>query len=393
MDLGLQTEPLTPDFARHRWHGLSSATLTDHWVAVSWPDGLELDCYSLWLAENVVGVGLDPATRESTIDPASLPAPAALISASVEDGGGLRLVWDLPPGRVECSVHPGWLRHVAEQRHLPSAGLPDIEVWSSETFSVPPTLDGSTILDDEIQLAAWLRLLVRYGIGRLVDTPTSEDFIGELCRRIGPIRGSNFGEIFSVQAVVAPDSTANTGLGLGQHTDLPTRETPPGFQFLHCVANDVPGGFSRMTDGHAVVEALRSDHAEEYEALTTLEWVFMNRSPVADHRWVGPLIDHADDGFPLTLRAFYPVRGFPHMDACDVPRAYAAMRTFSTLAHDPRFQIRYPFEPGDLVGFDNRRVLHGRDVFDPGGGSRHLRGCYLDQDDVRSTLRVLTRTV
>ena len=67
------------------------------------------------------------------------------------------------------------------------------------------------------------------------------------------------------------------------------------------------------------------------------------------------------------------------------------MRRFSALAHDPALQIRYPFEPGDLVAFDNRRVLHGRDAFDPGGGSRYLRGCYIDQDDVYSRLRVLSR--
>jgi gamma-butyrobetaine dioxygenase len=85
------------------------------------------------------------------------------------------------------------------------------------------------------------------------------------------------------------------------------------------------------------------------------------------------------------------VRGFPHMPAADMPRAYAALRRFSSVAHDPRFQIRYPFTPGDLVGFDNRQVLHGRDAFDPGGGSRFLRGCYLDQDDLYSRLRVLRR--
>jgi gamma-butyrobetaine dioxygenase len=205
------------------------------------------------------------------------------------------------------------------------------------------------------------------------------------------VRSTNFGKMFSVRSVVDPDSTANTGLNLGQHTDLPTRETPPGFQFLHCVENGVSGGWSRMTDGLALVAELRDSFPADYEALTTLEWVFFNRSKSEDHRWIGPMIDHPDPRHPLTLRAFYPVRGFPHMDPADVPRAYEAMRRFSQLAHDPRLQIRYPFAPGDVIGFDNRRVLHGRDGFDPGAGARHLRGCYLDQDDLFSRLRVLNR--
>ncbi len=45
---------------------------------------------------------------------------------------------------------------------------------------------------------------------------------------------------------------------------------------------------------------------------------------------------------------------------------------------------------GDLVGFDNRRILHGRDAFES-GGARHLRGCYADHDDNDSRLRVLRR--
>ena len=78
------------------------------------------------------------------------------------------------------------------------------------------------------------------------------------------------------------------------------------------------------------------------------------------------------------------------MDPADQPRAYEAMRCFSQMADSDRFKIAYPFEPGDLVGFDNRRILHGRDAFES-GGQRHLRGMYIDQDEIRSTGRVISR--
>ena len=146
-----------------------------------------------------------------------------------------------------------------------------------------------------------------------------------------------------------------------------------------------------MTDGLAVAAELAANHPDDYEALTTLRWVFFNRSVDDDHRWSGPIIDHGGPGQPLTLRAFYPVRAFPDMAPADVPRAYKSLRRFSEVAHDPRFQVRYPFRVGDLVGFDNRVVLHGRDAFDPVSGARHLRGCYIDHDDVFSRLRVLRR--
>ena len=128
-----------------------------------------------------------------------------------------------------------------------------------------------------------------------------------------------------------------------------------------------------------------------YESLTTDEWVFANRALDGDHRWIGPIIDLGGPRSPLTIRAFYPVRLAPHMPFEHQQRAYDAMRMFSQVAHDPRFMIASAFEPGDLVGFDNRRILHGRDAFDPAAGRRRLRGCYIDHDDLFSRLRVLRR--
>ena len=382
---------VTPDFYEYRHVPLADAALEDGFVTVRWHDGASLRAHALWLAENTVGLGLDPRTRESTIDPGDLPSATSLRSVAVAADGSLSLSWVLDGVELHTSSHPGWLRHVADGLHLPDAALPAQQMWTAASLAQPPSLDGSGALGDQSVMQEWLTLLVRYGLARLRGTPFTVDHLRELALTIGPIRSSNFGEIFDVRADIDPASTANTGLDLGQHTDLPTRETPPGFQFLHCVRNSVPGGSSRMTDGLAVVTELRDRYPDDFEALTTLRWVFDNRSASEDHRWSAPIIDHVDDGLPLTIRAFYPVRGFPDMPADDVPRAYAAMRTFSEVARHPRFQITTAFVPGDLVGFDNRRILHGRDAFEPGGGQRHLRGCYVDHDDLYSRLRVLNR--
>jgi gamma-butyrobetaine dioxygenase len=268
-----------------------------------------------------------------------------------------------------------------------------MRVWDTSIISEPPTIDGSQVLEEPAVLHRWLTDLVQYGLARMSNSPTDRAFVNQLAAKIGPLRSTNFGSTFTVEAKVERDSTAYTGLNLGQHTDLPTRETPPGFQFLHCVQNTVAGGWSRMTDGEAIVAELIEHHPDSYAALTDLHWIFFNRSPECDHRWSGPMIDHGGPDQPLTLRAFYPVRAFPDMAETDVPLAYAAMKMFSDLAHDDRFQMRFPFAPGDIVGFDNRRVLHGRDAFEPSEGSRVLRGMYIDQDEVYSTLRVLGRSL
>ena len=289
---------LTPDFATHRWEPLERVTFEAPFVTVVWSDEKTLDCFSLWLFEN--SVAIDPVTRESTVDPGDLPDPSFLSDGSLGADGELALTW--ADGRSSV-VHPGWLRSIADGRHLPEAVPGTPVAWTTADWPEPPSFDGAAVLNEDGVLAAWIGALCTYGLGRLRNAPADRSFLKELATRIGPIRGSNFGDVFTVEAVRDADSTANTGLNLGQHADLPTRETPPGFQFLHCVENSVAGGASRMTDGLAVVAELAAAHPEEYDALCTLQWTFANRAKDGDHRWVGPVIDHGRPGAPLTMRA------------------------------------------------------------------------------------------
>ena len=79
------------------------------------------------------------------------------------------------------------------------------------------------------------------------------------------------------------------------------------------------------------------------------------------------------------------------MAHADSDLGYRAIRRFTALCDSPGFRITFPFRPGDCVVFDNRRVLHGREAFEEGVGERHLRGCYVDRDDLYSRLRMLAR--
>jgi gamma-butyrobetaine dioxygenase len=230
----------------------------------------------------------------------------------------------------------------------------------------------------------------------LENSPIREGYLLELAQRIGPVRDSNFGALWDVLADVAlagdakTNSTANTGLRLGPHSDLPTREIPPGFQFLHCLVNEAEGGESTLTDGVALVEALERTHPEAFELLSTRHWIFFNRGPGIDHRWSAPIIDYLPGSDVPTLRAFYPVRAFPAMATEDIGRSYDALRLFHRLADKPEFELKFRLTAGDIMCFDNRRILHGRDAF-TGSGKRHLQGVYIDRDEILSRGRALNR--
>lgn len=58
-----------------------------------------------------------------------------------------------------------------------------------------------------------------------------------------------------------------------------------------------------------------------------------------------------------------------------------------------RFFLFFIFA-GDVVIFDNWRVLHGRQRYvSKPGALRHLEGAYLDWDEVMSRLRILHASV
>ena len=389
------SQALAPDFYCYEPSPLAAAVAEDDFVRLRWPDDTKLACHRFWLRENAMDQGgIDLATREGILDPAELTDDIAVKAAALTDAGDLIIEWANDGQR--SVYHAGWLRHVADNNHRPSSWLPEAISWTTDSIGDVPCVDGSQALERDDIILALLNNLLVYGACVLEKSPTQEGYLLELAERIGPVRDSNFGMMWDVKADVelvgdaTTNSTANTGLRLGPHSDLPTREIPPGFQFLHCLINKADGGESTLTDGAALMEALERDHPEALELLSTRHWIFFNRGPGIDHRWSAPIIDYLPGCDTPTIRAFYPVRAFPAMAKEDVSRSYDALRLFHRMADQPEFELKFRLTAGDIMCFDNRRVLHGRDAF-TGSGKRHLQGVYIDRDEIMSRARALNR--
>ncbi len=380
---------LHPDFYDYDWSPPVRVWIEGEFGVMEWTDGVQLRAHGWWLRENLVEEGtVDAVTREGTLDPADFDSALQLVDLKVAEDGAVFCRWgpDLKEGRL----HPGWLRHVAEGRHGIRAQFPEPRIWEAADIVEIPCMTAREVLRSDSSLRDWLRTLLRFGVVRLTGLSPQRGALEELVERIGPVRESNFGAFWSVRFEPSPTSTAYGCGRLAPHTDLPTRETPAGFQWFHCLENHCEGGTSLMADGQALVRYLAENEEDVYEALTKLNWIFSNRSPQHDHRWSGPIIDPGNGCSPMTIRSFYPLRAFPDMEEKDIPRAYRAVRRFHQLTADPRFQIRYAMQEGEVIVMDNRRILHGREAFSA-DGKRHFRGCYVDHDEVHSCLRVLDR--
>jgi alpha-ketoglutarate-dependent taurine dioxygenase len=67
---------------------------------------------------------------------------------------------------------------------------------------------------------------------------------------------------------------------------------------------------------------------------------------------------------------------------------YAAYRHYAEILERKELQITFKLTPGELILFDNTRIMHARTAFSD-AGTRHLQGAYSDLDGLYSTLSLL----
>ena len=64
---------------------------------------------------------------------------------------------------------------------------------------------------------------------------------------------------------------------------------------------------------------------------------------------------------------------------------YQAIKKFDLIANNEDYQWRHILKPGELLIFNNWRVLHGRGSFK---GERKISGCYINKEDFDSICRI-----
>ncbi len=254
-----------------------------------------------------------------------------------------------------------------------------------------PEFEYEDLIKYDSMLLDWLRTLRDSGITMLRRTPGEKSSLEILVNRISFVRRTNFGEFFEVKNLEETNTNANTALRLPLHCDLPTRELQPGFQFLHCLRNSVRGGVSLIEDGFRIAETLSMEKPEFFRILSSVKVEFRNTDRECDYRFKSPMIVLDDEGSIREIRAGNFLKGPFTIPTKQMKSFYDAYCHFHRMLSEERFLVRFLLSPGDLQVFDNRRVLHAREAFDPDSGNRWLHGCYVDTDEILSRIRVLER--
>lgn len=352
-------------------------------LRITWPDGHKSEFPSLWLFDNNPA-NRDPRNGQRLIDVADLPQDP-LIAAAHRNDSSLEVGWT--DGNA-ASFPLEWLR-----QHCLCAGHdspPPIQMWQARDQKIVRRFPyGEVLLCSSLRLE-WLDTIASAGIAFLSDVPVQEGRVLEVAALVGWVRDTNYGRTFDVRAIPDPNNLAYTSLALGLHTDNPYRDPVPGLQMLHCQQAGSKGGDSTFADGFAAAEVLRSEDPEAFRVLSSTP-VRFEFSDGTCHLWSDrPIIELDPERNVVAIhynsRSIAPLRMAPDK----IPAFYRAYRALAHLLRDPTYVLTTRLQVGDLVTFDNRRILHGRTAYDA-GGLRLLQGCYLDRDGLLSQIAILSR--
>jgi gamma-butyrobetaine dioxygenase len=365
--------------------GQVGVVVVDGMLRLSLDRGREIDIPLIALRDRCGCTACRHPSGQRLLDPVTIPNDLEAVGIQV-DGTTICMTW--MPEQHESAYAISDLFAPTSPRRTPT-------LWDGGSRRGLPIARHAAIISNDAAgrgaLLRWLEGVQAMGCGLLHDVPTIDGEVTRVAELFGHVRETNYGRWFDVRSVVDPSNLANTSLGLAAHTDNPYRDPVPTMQLLHCLESTAAGGDNMLVDGWRVANEVRELNPTGFDLLVRRDVTFAYRDDTTDLSAHAPLVELDGDEMVRGVRFNPRSMQQPSMPPAELAVWYDAYLLFAGLLADPRFQIRFRLDPGDLFIVDNRRVLHGRSAFEAASGSRHLQGCYADIDALHSTISVLQR--
>ncbi|XP_025977553.1 gamma-butyrobetaine dioxygenase isoform X2 [Dromaius novaehollandiae] len=369
----------------------------NHFVCVHWEDGSESRFPCVWLRDNCQcpDCFLDSAKARKLLFE-DLDVNIVVKDVTLTDGKKISVTW---PDEHTSEYEAKWLKkrcfsEEAREEMRKDLFLPERQYWGSDLQLLE--LPFEEVLCSDESAYKWLCTLKKVGIVLLTGAPAQQGELVKLGHRIGFLRLTFYGPTWQVQDKTDANNVAYTTGKLSFHTDYPVMQHPPGVQFLHCIKQTAAGGESEVVDGLHVANKLKKQNPQAFQILS---------STAVDYTDVG--VDYCDFAMQCKQKIIdIDYRGqavrinynnATRDTVLDIPAEkvrpfYAALKEFDDLLNSREHKFTYKMKPGDVVTFDNWRLLHGRRSYRSGATvTRHLEGAYADWDVVMSRLRILRK--
>ncbi len=348
-------------------------------IELAWDGGGRSVLPYLWLRDNCgCGDCRIAQTSEKRFMLTEVPADLAPREIDLSDDE-LTLVW--PDGHA-TTYRGETLRAFA--------AAPERQWRSWPDGFTPPRCDYRGFLDTDRLAAAAIGEFLQTGVLILERAPIAPGTLEELAPRLGPIREVLFARIHDVAVDPRGYNVAHTSLPLPPHNDFASYTWPPSVQALHMLVNEVEGGASIVVDAWSVLENLRDEHPDYFEALCAMSVPFREFDDDNETYASAPIVRCDSEGRIAGIRfsnqlmqAIDP----NHTAAAEFYRAYHELCRRIT---DPQARVTFRLHGGEILIVAAHRVLHGREPFEA-TAPRRLQDAYFELDNVRNHLVVLQR--
>ena len=260
----------------------------------------------------------------------------------------------------------------------------NIYIWDKKDIGEEIYTDfQNTITNDGFK--EFLEKLYKFGFVVIQNCKTEMSSVEKIANKIGYVRESIFGGLWSFESNNDMADSAYTQDELRPHTDSTYSNDAPGLQLLLCCHYDATGGESIMVDGFKIAEKIYKENRDLYTLLSEIEvtgqyigdGVFLEaKRPIFKLNSNKELVQVSFNNYD---RAAF------RMDDEKTLKFYDAIREFDLIANNREYQWRHILKPGELLIFNNWRILHGRGSFK---GDRKMSGCYINKEDFDSACRM-----
>ena len=371
-------------------------------VKITFNDGSEHKYHARWLLDNC-SHRRQESTGQKLLYASDIDKLLKVAGASCsKDGSNLFIRWNENAGPDACVQEScftsTWLfRNSYSDDALRAARISRTPNTPLDSSCHAPSVHFDELCSPE-GMFKWLSAIDRTGLCVVEGMRNKDQECERVASLMGPVVETLYGKVFDVRAEKKPINIAYTNVGLDPHVDLNYYESPPGIQFLHCIefSPDIRGGLSTFVDAFGAAERLRRCNPGAFETLTRVPATFqkqhLERKIPASYYYRRPHIHVNDYQDIVAVHWSPPFEGPLHAPFDEVEDYYDAYAAFRAAITDPNHTVAFKNEPGNMISFNQRRMLHGRTAFTTatdGDLTRHFQGCYVNIDDFLSKLRVL----
>ncbi len=360
-------------------------------IVIQWSDGFSSKFHAIWLRDNCRCEQCgEPSVGRRTLRLSDLDLGVSIEQVTLASDGSnsqLEISWS---DNHQANFSTQWLREHCYDNTARNQRAFKPELWNSQFREHPPAMDFQEVMNTEENFFKFLCTVRDHGICLVKNAPAKPGAAEQLASKIGSIQESNYGRVLNLVVDHSQSSIANDVNALKPHNDEPYRTSPPGLILFHCIETDISGaGSSIFLDGFEAAETVRKHDPEGFDALRKNNLIY-RRYFTGDVDLITEFPVIATDEFDnlAGVRINDRVAAAPCIDPDQVPVFYRGMKYLLQLVEDETRMIKHRMLPGDIVVFDNHRILHGRTALTL-EGRRWLQSVQVERGDFHSTLRIL----